>query len=124
MKKAINLHSIIFVILIIALPSLQTAKACSCAVNNTVDKDFLSIPNIVILKVQAVEKYPEGEKGYSYGGIKQSKLTVEKVFKGTFKIGQELTFAQGGGADCVWTFDESSIGQEYLFYLSAKPVDN
>ncbi len=124
MRKNINFLLTCFSLTVAFFASAQTAQACSCAVNDTVDKDFIQVPNIAIFKVQAIEKYAEGEKGYGYGGIKQTKLSVEKVFKGTFKVGQELTFAQGGGADCIWTFDEKSIGQEYLFYLGDKPIDN
>ena len=29
----------------------------------------------------------------------------------------EIVFGQGGGADCIWTFNEESIGDEILFYL-------
>jgi hypothetical protein len=44
-------------------------------------------------------------------------MLVEKVYKGTVKEGDILTFAQGGGADCIWTYDEKWIGSRYLFYL-------
>ncbi|MCY7349041.1 MAG: hypothetical protein LH614_22855 [Pyrinomonadaceae bacterium] len=102
--------------------SADIARACSCVVSPTVDIAFEKTPNVVVLKLQSVETLAEGEKGYGYGGIKQSKLTVEKVFKGNLKTGQELTFKQGGGGDCIWTFGEKGIGTEYLFYLGAKPV--
>lgn len=104
--------------------SAQNVSACSCAVSGTVDKVFADVPNIVVLKVQSVKKLAEGEQGYGYGKIKQTVLTVERVFKGNLKVGQEMTFAQGGGADCVWTFDEKSVGDEYLFYLGEKPRDS
>jgi hypothetical protein len=124
MKKLTNAVLLtIFAAVIAVLLSAQTARACSCVVNETVDKNFAEVPNIAVFKVQSVEKYAEGEKGYGYGGVKQSKLTVEKVFKGNLKIGQVLTFAQGSGGDCIWTFSEESAGQEYLFYLGDKPLD-
>jgi uncharacterized GH25 family protein len=97
--------------------------ACSCS-SPTLETAVENASYIVILKIQTVEKYPKGEKGYGAGGIKQSRLTVEKVFKGNLKIGQELLFAQGGGADCLWTFDEDDIDREYLFFLSKNPVKN
>lgn len=124
MRNVQNSFVIAVFFVITLLLSAQTSQACSCAVNDTVDKDFVRVPNIAVFKVQAVEKYAEGEKGYGYDGIKQSRLTVEKVFKGNLKVGQELVFSQGGGADCIWTFDEKSVGEEFLFYLGAKPVDN
>lgn len=106
----------------ILFAAADVSYACSCVRSGTVDQEFAESPNIVILKLQSVEKLAEGEKGYGYGGIKQSKLTVEKVFKGNLKIGQFLTFTQGGGGDCIWTFSEKGIGTEFLFYLGAKPV--
>jgi hypothetical protein len=112
----------IFSILILVFVFSDSARACSCAGSSAVDIEFETTPNVVILKVQSVEKYQEGETGYGVDGIKQSRLTVEKNFKGNLKIGQELMFAQGGGADCVWTFDAEDIGREYLFYLDSKPA--
>ena len=107
------------------LVSIQTVSACSCGANGTVDQEFNKNPNIVVLKVRSVEKaIGEQPRLVNYGGIKQTTLTVEKVFKGKLNVGQELIFAQGGGADCVWTFTEASIGLEYLFYLGAKPLDD
>lgn len=120
MKKLTNA---VLLTIFAVLVSAQTARACSCMVTDTVDKDFVKEPNIAVFKLQSVEKYAEGEKGYNVGGIKQSKLTVERVFKGNLKAGQVLTFAQGTGGDCIWAFDEESVGQEYLFYLGDKPLD-
>jgi len=114
--------SIVLFIAFAVLFSANIAKACSC-ISSSLDSAIEDSANIVILKLQAVEKYQEGEKGYGYGGIKQSKLTVEKVFKGNLKVGQELIFTQGGG-DCVWTFNEKIIGMDFLFFLGKKPNDN
>ncbi len=101
--------------------STDVVSACSFVRSGTIDTEFDTTPNVAIFKLQSVEKLAEGEKGYGVDGIKQSKLTVEKVFKGNLKVGDILTFAQGGGADCVWTFSEKAVGNEYLFYLDAKP---
>ena len=102
----------------------NNALACSCSFTVPVDLEFSGAQNVAILEVQAVEKYVEGEKGFGSDKIKQSRLTVRKVFKGNLKVGQEIIFPQGGGADCIWTFDEQSVGTEFLFYLSAKPIKN
>ena len=50
-------------------------------------------------------------------GVKSTTMRVEQVFKGTLKVGDEMIFAQGGGADCLWTFNEQVIGEKFLFYL-------
>jgi uncharacterized GH25 family protein len=112
--------SIIFAAFFVLFFSANIAGACTC-MSPSLDEAIDGAANIVILKLQSVEKYREGETGYGVDGIKQSRLTVEKIFKGNFKVGQELIFAQGGGADCVWTFHEERIGTEYLFFLDSKP---
>jgi len=109
------------VVLFLIVIAADKTIACSCARNGAVDETFNKTANVVIVKVRSVERYSADEKGFGYGGIKQAKLTVEKVFKGNLGPGQELTFAQGGGADCIWTFNEDFVGVEYLFYLAAKP---
>ncbi len=105
------------------ISSASSVFACFCMVSGTVDKEFARAPNVVVLKVRSVEKLPEAEKGYGYSGIKATALSVEKVFKGNFKVGEKIALAQGGGADCIWTFDEKTVGEEYLFYLGSKPLD-
>lgn len=112
---------ILFTVLLVAVFAVDQAFACTCLVNGTVDKEFEESPNVVVMKLRSVERTQEGEKSYSYGGIKQARLTVEKLYKGTLKPGQELVFAQGSGGDCVWTFSEQAVGVEFLFYLGAKP---
>lgn len=104
--------------------SVSDAFACSCVRSSTVDQEFKKAANVVVLKARSLERTEkEPPRLVNYGGIKQTTLTVEKVYKGNLKIGQELILAQGGGADCVWTFDEENIGQEFLFYLGAGPLD-
>jgi hypothetical protein len=50
-------------------------------------------------------------------GVKSTTMRVEQVFKGKVKVGDQMIFAQGGGADCIWTFHEESVGRKFLFYL-------
>lgn len=110
--------------IVIAVFGASRALACSCVVSGTADQEYSKAANVVVLKVRSIEKTETPPPMLvNYGGIRQTTLTVEKVYKGTLKVGQELTFAQGGGADCVWTFTEESIGNKYLFYLGAKPFD-
>mgnify|MGYP003578509829 CR=1 FL=1 len=116
------MRAAILILLFVAVFFIQQAEACSCIVAGTVDTEFQEAANVVVMKLRAVEKAPEGEESHGYDGIKQSRLTVEKVFKGHLKPGQELIFAQGGGGDCVWTFSENAVGVEFLVYLGAKPA--
>lgn len=92
------------------------ANACSCGETPTVLDAYESAKVVVIARVAHVEK---SEKG-GYGGVSSTNMIVEKVFKGNVRIGDEMTFAQGGGADCVWTFDERLIGEQFLFYLNLR----
>lgn len=101
------------------------AYGCSCGPSPTVLDAFESAEMVVVLRAVSVEKSvkaaPEGRMGddeYYVDGVKSTTMRVERVYKGKLKVGDELVFAQGGGADCVWTFDEQSVGHQYLFYLS------
>lgn len=114
-----------FVILLLAA---RAAHACLCAAAPTVLDAYNEADVVVVLRAVAVEKVapeetaPEGRisDGRTYvDGVKSTTLRVERVYKGALKVGEELTFGQGGGADCVWTFDEESVGEQYLFYLRA-----
>jgi len=66
--------------------------------------------------VESVEK--SGKSGY--GGVSSTRMIAEKVFKGSLRIGDEMIFAQGNGEDCIWTFDERLIGEQFLFYLNLR----
>lgn len=115
---------IVLGLLFVSVLFVEQAVACSCAVTPTVDIAFEKTPNVVVMKLRAFEKAAEAETRQGYGGIKASRLTVEKVYKGGLRVGQELIFPQGSGADCIWTFSEEAIGTEFLFYLGAKPMQD
>ena len=110
----------------IFLLGLRTAEACSCGAPPTVLDAYNRSDVVVIVSAVAVEK-AEPEQTASPGqmsngggyvhGIKSTSMRVEQVFKGPLKVGDEMIFRQGGGADCVWTFNEQDIGKRFLFYL-------
>lgn len=102
MKKYAGLLAILISLVFLS----SDVKACSCADSGTVDKEFARAKNVAILKAVQIEKAV-------------TKLTVEKIYKGDLKIGQELIFVQGGGADCIWTFNDKDLGKEFLFYLGS-----
>ena len=117
MKK---LFVLAFVAAVLILMAGKTALACFCAGPETVKAAFDGSPNVIVAKLQAVEKKEPGDNSYGYGNVKSSKLTVEKVYKGNLKPDAVLTFKQGGGGDCVWTFSEKVIGDEFLLFLDDK----
>lgn len=102
------------------------AYGCSCGPSPTVLDSFERADFVVVLRAVSVEKAdtaaPEGRISngeYYVDGVKSTTMRVERVYKGNLKVGAELLFAQGGGADCIWTFNEKSVGHQFLFYLSA-----
>jgi hypothetical protein len=108
--------SMVFLLTALLL-SAETARACSFRPTNPLYKEFADAENVAIMKLTAVTKTDGTEEYPSVNNIKQSTLRVEKVYKGKLKVGQELPFMQGGGADCIWTFSEEGIGTEYLLFL-------
>ena len=96
----------------------QTANACSCGPKPTVLDQFDDVDEVVILRVTSVQKAEKAEEDEHYvDGVRTTTAVIEKVFKGKLKVRDEIVFGQGGGADCIWTFSEESIGHQYLFYL-------
>jgi hypothetical protein len=91
--------------------------ACSCAARPTVLSSFDSSKFVITAHVTTIEKADSGEEGYSVNGVRSATMVVDKVYKGNLKVGESLKFAQGGGGDCVWTYDDDSIGKEFLLYL-------
>ena len=55
-------------------------------------------------------------------GFGSAKMIVERVYKGTFRVGEEMIFAHAG-TSCDWIFEEGDVGQQYLFYLPAPQKD-
>jgi len=119
-------HLFFPVFLIVLAGAFEIAHACSCGRQPTVLDAFDKSDVVVIVTAISVEKVgpeqtaPEGRisNGQNYvDGVKSTTMRVEQVFKGKLKIGDEMIFAQGGGANCIWTFNEKSIGMKFLFYL-------
>ena len=112
--------------LLIFLLGLRTVEACSCGPSPTVLDEYNHADVVVVVSAVSVEKAapdktaPEGQmsNGENYvDGVMSTTMRVEEVFKGKLKIGAEMIFGQGGGANCIWTFNENSIGKKFLFYL-------
>lgn len=110
--------SLFLLILGIVVLNTRVAKACSCAPSGTVLDAYERANVVIIATVKSVDK-PEGDVKY-VDGVRSTTVTVERVFKGNLKIGDEMIFAQGGGADCIWTFKKEDIGAEILFYLNGQ----
>jgi hypothetical protein len=103
------------------------ARACSCGPTPTVLDSYEAADQVVITRAVSVEKAeqaaPDGRTPggvYYVDGVRSTRMIVERIFKGSLKVGEEITFGQGGGADCVWTFNEKSVGEQFLFYLHSR----
>ena len=125
-SRHLRRYSLLLLLLFIFLLNSRTAEACSCGAAPTVLEAFNISDIVVVVSVLSVEKAtPEQSAapgrmsdGRNYvDGVKSTTMRVEQVFKGALKVGDEMIFAQGGGADCIWTFNEEDIGQKFLFYL-------
>jgi hypothetical protein len=95
----------------------QSASACTCGARPTVLDAFDGSDEVVIVRVISVEKANDTDEQHYVDGVRSTTMIVEKVFKGHLKARDEIVFGQGGGADCIWTFAEQSVGQQFLFYL-------
>lgn len=122
-----NYFSFLLLVGAVLLFGARVANACSCAGNQTVLEAFEGANNVVITRVVSVEKTemvaatagPFTIDERYVDRIKSTRMLVERVYKGNLRAGDEITFGQGGGADCIWTFSEESIGQQFLFYLGS-----
>ena len=96
----------------------HSARACSCAPRGSVLESFEASDEVVILRVISIEKGENTEERRYVDGVKSATMVIEKVFKGKLKVRDEIVFGQGSGSNCIWTFNEESVGHRYLLYLS------
>lgn len=99
----------------------QEVFACSCGTKPTVLDSFEKSDNVVTARIVSVEKVGEPSSKYDTGHIRSATMLVTKVYKGNIKPGESIKFAQGGGGDCIWTFNENDLDLEFLFYVG-KPT--
>jgi len=104
---------------------------CSCGRTQTVLDAYESADVVVVARAVSQERKTkeetkeEGQPGgvaasedlNDWRHVLSTKMLVERVYKGGVKAGEEMVFAQGGGADCIYTFDKEDVGRAYLFYL-------
>lgn len=109
--------SAVFVLTAFTSPSF----ACSCMAMPTVLDSFENSENVFSARMISVDKIRPKSREFDVGYIRSVSMFVLRVYKGSLRVGQEVKFAQGGGSDCIWTFDEDYIGHEYLFY-TGKPT--
>jgi hypothetical protein len=110
----------LFVLLIVR----DSVRACSCGPRPTVLDSYDSSDVVIITRLLSVEKVKDTDDRRYVGGVRSSTMVVEKVFKGNLKVNDQMVFGQGGGADCIWTFKEEWVGDQFLFYLRTPRKDS
>ena len=114
-----NLRKILLVfVLLVSFLGLRLATATACVIIPlpTVLDAYEEADVVLIARVVSIEKTKEPDP--IHFNIRSATMVVQRVFKGNVKVQDAISFAQGNGIDCIWRFDETMIGGEYLLYLS------
>lgn len=119
MKYGLRLLLLLFAVSLVGHEA-GTIRACSCGPTPTVLDAYEHAGAVVVASVISIQKADDASEKW-VDGVRSADVVVENVYKGPVKVADVLTFTQGGGADCVWTFDEQSVGCRYLFYLALPP---
>ena len=114
-KLSNNVNLIFLVVLFLSLPS-ATAIACVLLPVPTVLDAYEEADVVIIARMISIEKTKEPDPVHL--NVRSATMVVQKVFKGNVKLHDSISFAQGNGIDCLWMFDETMIGHEYLLYLN------
>lgn len=88
--------------------------ACRCGEIPTVLSQFEMSSNIFIAKIVSIEKAKDAD--FYENGVKSIKVSVQKVYKGKYKVSEEIIIEQGQGGDCGWIFEEKDKDKELLIY--------
>ncbi|MBN8724264.1 MAG: hypothetical protein J0M03_15110 [Acidobacteria bacterium] len=112
--------NLLFLFVVLFL-DVNIAFGCSCLPAPPLLDAYEKADTVVITRVVSLEREPGTT---NYQGVLSTKMVVEKVFKGNLKIGDQMIFGQGLGGTCVWTFRDSDIDQEFLFYLNSNNQSN
>lgn len=108
----------LLIFLVISFLSLRSATATACVLLPlpTVLDAYEEADVVIIARVVSIEKTKEPDSIHL--NIRSATMVVQEVFKGNVKAQDTISFAQGNGIDCLWTFAKEMIGQEYLLYLN------
>jgi hypothetical protein len=93
------------------------ATACVLLPLPTVLDEYERANVVITARLVSIEKTKEPDS--IHDDIRSATMVVQKVFKGKVKVQDALSFAPGNGIDCLWRFDETMVGREFLLYLDA-----
>lgn len=103
-----------FLILFLIVFAPLSAHACSCSKDFTVKQKFEEAGNVLIVRLVSVNQ-TEGEP-------RQYEFSVERVFKGEKKPGDQIRFRWRNS--CSPSFETGQIGERFLYFLSEKPDED
>ena len=107
-------RTLLLLTLLVIVP--RAAHACGCFNTNTVLDDYEQSDIVIVARLTAIKKGATPNRFNR--DISHVTMVVEKVFKGSVKTGQELTFGSGDPTlDCSWTFFDDYLGVTFLLYL-------
>src|SRR5262245_18331357 len=86
-----TLYAVVF--LSVLLLSLTRAEGCSCCPGITVQEQYEWVNIVVLALAVSVEK--TDETSTPSRGVRSTTMVVEKVFKGSIKVVEQMVFAQG-----------------------------
>ncbi|PYS69354.1 MAG: hypothetical protein DMF69_17275 [Acidobacteria bacterium] len=114
----LHLRRIILFFLVICFLCLRSTSANACVIlpRPTVLDEYERADVVIIARVVSIEKTKERDSMHL--NVRSATMVVQRVFKGNVKVQDAISFQQGNGIDCLFTFDENDIGTEYLLYLN------
>lgn len=107
--------------IVMLLGTIQAAYACDCIgpPNASLQLERSTIAGI--FKLRSIEKTPIGPDNPRIGY--RPKFTIEKVYKGSLKVGEELILSPPR-SNCDWYFTEKDKGVRFLLYIRENPADS
>lgn len=108
------------ILILIPLMANHIAYACDCMGPRTAALQLEKSAVAGIFKLQSIDT--EQGPGSPYP-VYRPKFTVEKVFKGPIKAGDEIILSPPRN-NCDRLFTEKDVGVRFLFYIRENPADN
>lgn len=119
--KSLKKH-VLFACIAILTPLVTTsiAYACDCMGPRTAALQLERSTIAGIFKLQSIETETGPDSPHT---VYRPKFTVERVFKGRLKAGDEFILSPRR-TNCDWLFSEKETGVRFLLYIRENPADS
>lgn len=104
--------AVLALLFLLAFFGAPTARACSCGPRPTVLEAYERADHVIIVQVVEFQKSQE-----TPNRILSTRTRVERIFKGSLAIGEEVNISQGSSEICIFGFHEADLGKRFLFYF-------